>query len=209
MIEAGVLEDIIRQGLAAMKTERVLPFRFISAVKYAPRLEDALEQAMFKCLAEVLKLPGKTALLVDHSGSMENKVSSKSEITRFDAAAALAMILREVGERVRVFTFSDTTIEIAPRRGFALLSAVKEVVNPAGTLLGSAVRYVYKEFPECDRIIVITDEQSADRPPHPQGRGYIVNVGTYKQGISYGPWVAIDGWSEAILDYIQEFERDV
>ncbi len=208
MIEAGVSEDVIRQGLAAMKTERVLPFRFISAAKYAPRLEDALEQSMFKCLAEVPKLAGKTALLIDHSGSMGYQVSAKSEITRFDAAAALAMILREVGERVRVFTFSDRTIEVAPRRGFALFSAVKEVVNPVGTLLGAAVRHVYKEFPECDRIIVITDEQSADRPPHPQGRGYIVNVGTYKQGISYGPWVSIDGWSEAILDYIQEFERD-
>lgn len=206
MLESGVSEDVIRDGLSKMKTDRVLPFRFISAARYAPRLEDALEAAMFCSLAGIEKLPGKTALLIDHSGSMKNVISEKSEITRFDAAAALAMILRETAERVRVFTFSDRTIEVAPRRGFALLAAVKEVVNPVGTLLGKAVRHVYKEFPECDRIIVITDEQSSDRPPHPQGTGYIVNVASNTNGIGYGPWISINGWSEAVLDYIKAHE---
>ncbi len=206
MIEAGVSEDVIRDGLATMKTERVLPFRFISAAKYAPRLEDALELAMFKCLAEVQKLGGKTALLIDHSFSMTQRVSSRSEITRFDAAAALSMILREVCELVRVFTFSDNVIEVPPRRGFAMVQAVREVINPVSTLLGSAVREVYKAFPECQRIIVITDEQSADRPPHPQGRGYIINVSTDKNGIGYGPWVTINGWSESIIEYIRTSE---
>lgn len=206
MIEAKVDEDKIRDALGAMKAERVLPFRFISAAKYAPRLEDALESAMFRCLAEVPKLTGKTALLIDHSGSMQQPVSAKSEITRFDAAAALAMILRETAERVRVFTFSDRMVEVPPRRGFALVQAVREVINPVSTYLGSAVRKVYEIYPECDRIIVITDEQSADRPPHPKGNGYIVNVGGYQNGIGYGPWVTIDGWSEAILDYIREYE---
>lgn len=206
MLEAGVSEDVIRDALSAMNAERVLPFRFISAAKYAPRLEDALETAMFRCLAEVPKLPGKTALLIDHSGSMQQPVSDRSEITRFDAAAALAMILRETAERVRVFTFSDRMVEVPPRRGFALVQAVREVINPTLTLLGAAVRKVYEVYPECNRIIVITDEQSQDRPPHPHGHGYIVNVGGYKNGIGYGPWVSIDGWSEAILDFIMLYE---
>jgi hypothetical protein len=207
MIEAGVPEDVIRDGIASMSTERVLPFRFISAARYAPRLEDALEQAMFRCLTEQPRLPGKTALLIDHSGSMQQPVSAKSEISRFDAAAALAMILRETAERCRVFTFAAQCIEVPPRRGFALVQAVKAVVNPTSTLLGAAVRHIYREFPECDRALVITDEQSADRPPHPQGRGYIVNVGGSQNGIAYGPWVAIDGWSEAILDYVRLHEE--
>jgi len=208
MLEVGVSEDKIRDALAAMSAERVLPFRFISAAKHAPRLEDALEQAMFRCLAEVPKLGGKTALLIDHSGSMAAAVSAKSEISRFDAAAALAMILREVTDRCRVFTFAAQCIEVPPRRGFAMVQAVKAVVNPVNTMLGSAVRHVYREFPECDRIIVVTDEQSQDRPPHPQGRGYIVSVGGYKNGIAYGPWISIDGWSEAIVEYMRASEEE-
>ena len=208
MLAAGVSEDAIRSALGTMKAERVLPFRFISAAKYAPRLEDALEQAMFRCIQEVPKLAGKTALLIDHSQSMRAPVSVKSEITRFDAAAALAMILRETAERCRVFTFSDRMVEVPPRRGFALVQAVREVINPAYTLLGAAVRKIYEIYPECDRIIVVTDEQSADRPPHPQGRGYIINVAGYQNGIAYGPWVSIDGWSEAVLDWIRVNEAE-
>jgi len=208
MLAAGVSEDVIRTALSTMNAERVLPFRFISAAKYAPRLEDALEQAMFRCLAEVPKLGGKTALLIDHSGSMQQAVSAKSEITRFDAAAALAMILRETADRCRVFTFSDRLVEVPPRRGFAMVQAVREVINPVSTMLGSAVRNVYQLFPECDRILVVTDEQSADRPPHPQGHGYIINVGGYQNGIAYGPWVSIDGWSESVLEYVRASEAE-
>lgn len=203
MLAAGVSEDTIRTALATMNAERVLPFRFISAAKYAPRLEDALEAAMFRCLAEAPKLGGKTALLIDHSGSMQAAVSAKSEISRFDAAAALAMILRETADRCRVFTFSDRMVEVPPRRGFAMVQAVREVINPVSTMLGSAVKAVYKVFPECDRIIVVTDEQSADRPPHPHGHGYIINVGGNQNGIGYGPWITIDGWSEAVLEYVR------
>lgn len=209
MLEAGVNEDIIRSCLETMNAERVLPFRFISAAKYAPRLEDALESAMFRCLNEVPKLGGKTALLIDHSGSMRQQVSSKSDVTRFDAAAAVAMILRETTEQCRVFTFSDHCIEVPPRRGFSMVAAVQAVVNPVGTRLGSAVRKVYEVFPECDRLIVITDEQSADRPPQPQGRGYIINVEGSQNGIGYGSWVTINGWSEAVLDYIHANEQQI
>lgn len=208
MLEVGVSEDLIRSGLARMRSERVLPFRFISAAKYAPRLEDTIEEAMFKCLSGIEKIGGKTALMVDHSTSMDQKVSEKSEVTRFEAAAALALILREVTERVRVFTFSNCLVEIAPRRGFGMLAALNSARKPAGTLLGSAVRAMYRHFPECDRTIVITDEQSADRPGHPQGKGYIINVASNAQGIGYGPWTTIDGWSEAVIDFIREFEKE-
>lgn len=209
MIGAGVSEDLIRTALAEMKAERVLPFRFITAARYAPRLEDALEQAMFKCLTEVPKLPGKTALLLDHSGSMFGaQVSKKSEIDRFDAGCALAMVLREAAERCRVFCFATSTVEVPPRRGFALIQAAKECMAAGGTALRQGVSYVYKQYPECDRLIVVTDEQSMDRPAHPQGRGYVINVGGYQQGISYGPWIGIDGWSESVLSYIQAYEAD-
>src|SRR5262249_34416988 len=39
MTEAKVDEQLMRDGLARMKTERVLPFRFIAAARYAPQWE--------------------------------------------------------------------------------------------------------------------------------------------------------------------------
>ncbi|MBT9151449.1 MAG: hypothetical protein DDT40_01644 [candidate division WS2 bacterium] len=53
-----------------------------------------------------------------------------------------------------------------------------------------------------DTLIVFTDEQTHDVVPDIPGNGYIVNVAPYKNGIGYGAWTHIDGFSEAILDYI-------
>ena len=53
-----------------------------------------------------------------------------------------------------------------------------------------------------DRIIVITDEQSHDRIVVPRGKGYVINVASARNGVGYGPWTHIDGWSEAVVDYI-------
>jgi hypothetical protein len=62
-----------------------------------------------------------------------------------------------------------------------------------------------------DRIVIVTDEQSADvLPPPPTdtgGKGYVINVGTYKNGIGYGSWTHINGFSESVVRYIQEMEK--
>lgn len=208
MLQAGVDTDLIRQGLMSMQTERVLPFRFITAARYAPQLEDALEEAMFKCLAAVEKLPGKTVLLIDHSGSMNDRLSTKSELTRFDAALGLAMILREKAQRCRIACFSDAGVEVPPRRGFALAQAARDCMRFGGTRLGEAIEWVYREAPETERLIVITDEQSADKPPQPKGKGYIINCASYKQGVGYGSWITVNGFSESVFDFIRAYEAD-
>lgn len=207
MTQSGVDESIIKAYAEQLNVERVLPFRFLAAARAVPRFEPLLEPLMFKCLEKVEKLGGRTALLVDHSGSMQAAVSAKSEITRFDAAAALGILLREVCDECRVFTFSDKCIEVPARRGFALEDSITSVINPVGTLLGKAVNYVYNAFSECDRIVVITDEQSHDKPMAPRGTGYVINVGSARNGVGYGPWLHIDGWSEAVLDYIRAYEK--
>ena len=58
-----------------------------------------------------------------------------------------------------------------------------------------------------DRIIVITDKQSHDRITTPRGKAYVINVASARNGIGYGPWVHIDGFSEAVINYIRELEN--
>jgi len=36
---------------------------------------------------------------------------------------------------------------------------------------------------------------------------YVVNVGSYKNGVGYGRWVHIDGWSEAVIGSIRPLEE--
>jgi 60 kDa SS-A/Ro ribonucleoprotein len=213
MIQSGVDEDVIREALTTMKTERVLPFRFISAARYAPAFEPELESAMFKCLDGHEKLEGTTALLVDVSGSMEAVVSSKSELTRLDAAKGLAMLLREVCEKALFFTFSSQTVLVPPRRGFALGEVIDKSQSHSSTYLGAALKAVSQQYPGVDRVIVISDEQAADRVTNPflktGTKAYMINVATNQYGVSYGDgWSHIDGWSEACVDYILAEEQE-
>src|ERR1700751_5478883 len=206
MREAGVDESLMLPALSSMSTARVLPFRFLAAARYAPQWEEALEQAMLKSLASAEKLPGKTIVLVDVSGSMTAPLSRRSEVQRTDAAYGLAVLLREIGERVAVFSFSNNLVEVPARRGFALRDAIDTSQTHNGTYLGKAVEQLNQKE-RYDRLIVITDEQAHDTVPNPQGKGYVINVASYKNGVGYGKWTHMDGWSESVVEYIRNLEQ--
>ena len=206
MDEAGVDPNSVRDALLAIKTDRVLPFRFIAASRFAPALEPELETGMMKCLANQEKITGRTVLLIDVSGSMDGTVSDKSDITRIEAGCGLAILLREICSEVNIYTFSSKVAIIPPRHGFALKDAVINSQPHSNTLLGEAINLINGRE-KYERIIVISDEQTADRVPNPTGRGYMLNVASYQNGVGYGPWVNITGFSESIVDYIRESEK--
>lgn len=217
MREVGVPESVIRSALAVMPVERVLPFRFITAAKYAPTLEADLERAMFRCLATQEKLPGRTALIVDTSPSMwQAHVSARSELDRFEAAAALAILCRELCESVRIYAFNERAYEVPARQGFALRDALAQTkgdYSRGGLAVAKANADGY------DRIIVLTDGQwhyptgdaagdaTAVAPAPLTAKAYLLNVAAYRNAVGSGKWVMIDGWSEAVIDYIVATER--
>jgi 60 kDa SS-A/Ro ribonucleoprotein len=209
--EVGVDEALVLAALRAMNTQRVLPFRFLAAARYAPQWEEALELAMLASVATQAKLPGKTALLVDISGSMTVPLSRRSEMQRSDAAYGLAVLLREIAEKSAVYSFSDELVEVPARRGFALRDAIDKSQRHNGTYLGKAVEELHRRAElnnseRYDRLVVITDEQAHDTVPNPKGKGYVINVASYKNGVGYGKWMHIDGWSESVVEYIRELE---
>jgi len=208
MREAGVEEGLVVNALGAMSTARVLPFRFLAAARYAPQWEEALEQAMLKCVAGQEKLAGKTVVLVDVSGSMTAPLSRRSEMLRTDAAYGLAVLLRGIGEKVSVFSFSDSLIEVPARRGFALRDAIDASQRHNSTQLGKAVDELNRKH-SYDCLIVISDEQAHDTVSAPKGKGYVINVASYKNGVGYGKWTHIDGWSESVVEYIRTLEQTV
>lgn len=206
MVDAKVGDATIREGLRAMKADRILPFRFIAAARIMPRFVAELEAAMLTNLEGQASLPGMTIVLVDVSGSMNDKLSVKSDMTRLDAAAGLAVFAREICESARVMTFSNALVEVPAYRGLAMADAVRNSQPHGGTELGKAVARVNQE--PHDRLIVITDEQTHDRVGGPKAKGYMINVATNKPGVGYGPWAHIDGWSDRTLDYIRAVEAD-
>lgn len=203
--------------LARKNANGVLPFQFLSAMKHAPAYVGALEEAMLANLADAPKLKGHTIVIVDVSGSMQQHMSGKSELTREEVAAAVAMIVREVSESVSIYANGTTTKYVQPLRGIALQKAIKNSgAGHSGIELTPATKYAKAhETKPADRVIVITDGQDTgrglDAPEHALRLGkknYIINVAAYRTGIGYGPWINIDGFSEAVVKYIQEYEKE-
>jgi 60 kDa SS-A/Ro ribonucleoprotein len=211
MLAAGVSPKLIRERLSK-GVARALPFRFVTAARYAPMLEDAIEAAMLKGISGLEALPGATGLVVDVSGSMDQRLSNKGETIRMDAAAGLAILLREKCDEFVVATFSDKCVELPARRGFALRDAIVKSQEHSGTYLKRALTQLHESaiWQKLDRLIVITDEQSHDGIlPAWTSKAYVVNVAPYKHGVSYGNgWTHIDGWSERVVDYIAAVEKE-
>lgn len=203
MQEAKVNKSLIFSALLeGAEKSKALPFRYVAAARSVPAWEREIDQAMQISMSGLAKLTGSTIVLVDVSGSMEKELSSRSDLTRLDAAAALAVLARGVCEDVRVFTFSMQVVEVPPRAGMALIDVVKLSQSHAGTYLGAAVEAIRNYPVEADRMIVLTDEQSNDKVGKPIGRGYMINVSTNEYGVGYGDWTHINGFSESVLSYI-------
>lgn len=205
MAASGVDPELVRDAIIARKgAHRVFPFRYTAAARAAPQHEPALDVALCESIAAMPVLPGRTVVLVDVSGSMDSPMSSRSDLQRIDAAATLASIIP--GD-LRVFSFSNSLVEVPPRRGMAGVDAVIRSQLHGGTELGAAVAHINANIPH-DRLIVITDEQAASRVPDPVAPvAYMINVAAYQNGVGYGRWTHIDGFSEAVLNFIAEHER--
>jgi 60 kDa SS-A/Ro ribonucleoprotein len=206
MVEAGVDTKLIKDAILARKgAELVFPFRFTAAARAAPTLEKYLDEALIAKVTSGNKFEGRTIVLVDVSGSMTGMLSNKSDLRRQDAAATLASVIN--GDEVRVLPFDWDVWEVPHRLGMAGVDAILKR-GGGGTDIGKAVTKA--NAIGGDRLIVITDEQSHTRVPKPQFRhAYMINVASYQNGVGYGDgWVHIDGFSEAVLKYIFEYEKE-
>lgn len=210
MLSVGVEEKLITDRLLK-GIKKALPFRFITAAKYAPNLERQIEEAMFKAASHLPSIQGRTGLLVDVSGSMHGTISGKSEVTCMDTACGLAIHLSEKCIELRVAAFSRDCIVVPPRRGFGLRDAIVNSQPHGTTYLRQALSKLHGDhgWSNLERVIVITDEQSHDGNYAGWApKSYVINVASYKNGVSYGNgWTHIDGWSERVVDYMLAVEE--
>ncbi len=204
MTQACVDKSLIKDALLKGKRDRILPFRFVAAARACPSLEPTIDAAMMASIDALPMLKGRTIVLVDVSGSMNNNLSSKSDMTRMDAACALASIIN--ADDLQVFSFSSTLVAVPPRKGMAGIDAIQHSQRNSSTRLMDALTEINNKY-DYDRIIVITDEQTHDGIAKPKGKGYLINVGSYQNGVGYGEWLHIDGFSENVLKYIYEVEN--
>lgn len=222
MEEVGIRADIIEGYAPQVNLRGVFPHQLITAARVNKQFEAMFDKMLIRLVSEMPKLPGSTAILIDTSGSMDRALSNRParfvrrtpstetvETTRIDAAAAVAIMAREICEKVRIFTFSETVVEVPARRGLALRDAIEKSQPHAGTYLAKAITALNKLGYE--RLIAITDEQSHDGVAKPieKSLAYMVNVAPYEHSVvQEGDWTKIEGWSPAVIRYITQIEAE-
>lgn len=206
MEQSGVSRDLVRQAILARKgADNVLPFRYVAAARAAPTFEPELDQALLASLADLPQFEGTTMILVDISGSMNMPLSARSDLRRMEAAATLASVFP--GSTL-VYSFSDRVVQVPARKGMAGVDAIIRSQAHSCTDLAGAVKMANRR-PNIDRLVVITDEQATTgRVPNPKvKKAYMINVASARNGVGYGAWTHIDGFSESVLRWMAEFEK--
>jgi len=225
--DAGVSDEIIENAIATNPFKKVLPFRFMTAARYAPRFQRDLEKAMLRQLADSEKIPGRTVIVVDVSGSMNSAMTNYSDNSRLDIATSLAIILREICEDPVVYCTAgsdgagthQTRKIVKPGRGFDLrkqIDAAKGELGGGGIFLRQCTEYIANQESDVDRVVVISDSQDCDRghergPEHstPFGKkfNYVLDIANHQNGIAYSKFIVINGFSEKVVDFIKLYEN--
>lgn len=142
---------------------RMLPMQFLSAFRAVSSLRwgRALNTALELSLSNIPELPGRTLILVDTSGSMNDTFSKDGTLKRWDAAAIFGLALATRCAQADVVSFSSHSIVFPAVPGEALLVSLKRFQDGffinGGTQTGQAVARHYAGH---DRVVVLTDEQA-------------------------------------------------
>lgn len=208
MDEAKVDWKLVKDAFEKANWSKVLPFRFLTAQIFGPKRAVAmLDDAFEKAVAGSVELDGRTAVLVDHSGSMQSVVSAKSRMQMWQVGNAMAAAIRGDAD----LYFWGTTCKQA--HNWQRLSSALQSYDGSvgyGTNLGQALNYAQSKG-DYTRFIVLTDMQFADNvmPRIDAGQtGYTINLNPYgNAGLIGGKWTHLTGYSTATLKYIAEAEK--
>jgi hypothetical protein len=146
---------------AMVASSRQLPLRFYSAWKsvQSMRWGPVLETALHLSLGNVPVLPGRTLILIDVSGSMNERLSEKSDALRWETAGLFGIALANRADAADVYAYADRPQPMDVRKATSILRAVdaiKPLVGGGTNTWGSLAA----TFNAHDRVVIITDEQA-------------------------------------------------
>jgi 60 kDa SS-A/Ro ribonucleoprotein len=162
---------------AAIRKSRVFPYQLLTtyqtvkATGELPRsIIDALHDAMEEALANVPTIEGKTAVLVDVSGSMSsNKVTGSrpgaTTVTRcVDVAGLVAAALLRRNPDTKIIGFDDKAYDLntalEPRDTVMTNAAKIAGINGGSTDCAIGIHAMFDNQIEADLIIMISDNES-------------------------------------------------
>lgn len=171
-----LIEDKIVSKLtdeASIKKSLVFPYQIYCAYKnmkaHPFMIDNALDKAFRIACGNMEKFEGKSVIMLDISGSMENRISSRSNITIKEAGAcyAAALYISQDCDFVKFGTDAKSCSYNKIDNVFNIISNMCEEDKCGyGTHIGMAFAKLNKHY---DRIFIVSDMQTMKEVPP---RGY-------------------------------------
>lgn len=168
--QAGLSADLAASIAAEIgdahevRRSRQLPMRFLSAYRsvVSNNWNLALEHALDASLANVPRLPGRSLILIDTSYSMNDQLSAKSTLKRWDAALLFGLALARASESADVVSFSTGNKVFPAVKGESLLRSIDRWTRNGFFLNNSTDtrRAVQDHYRGHDTVVIVTDEQA-------------------------------------------------
>lgn len=146
----------------AVKKSKILPFRFVEAEKHVSdaRVKDALRDAVELSFENVPDVPGRTAVMLDISGSMGDSATGSGGPSRLDVGALFAVtLMKKAGGNGKMFLFDTRLMNFAVSMRDSVLTQARNIRPAGGTDTSLPVEYIRANKEKYDNIILITDEQ--------------------------------------------------
>jgi 60 kDa SS-A/Ro ribonucleoprotein len=150
------------------------PFRFLSASRELSKVSDANDPFILKPIQKALnyaietsvknvpRLKGRTFILVDNSGSMDNaQVSRMSSVNAKEVAGVMGALAYKISKNPIVGVFAET-FKIVDIDGMRLLDAAEKISSTdvgGSTYAYKGIEYLHNNAITIDRIILLSDMQ--------------------------------------------------
>lgn len=171
ILNSGVENDWIEKYLypqlkdeAAIHKSMVFPYQIYSAYKnmenHNPFVVLGLEKAFHIAIDNMPKLEGNTVIMLDVSGSMDSRISAKSDITIKEAGAVYAACILLTSENSDIIKFGTTAAKYGFKKNDNIFDQIKRMQNNDGLGYGTNIGPAYSLINDkYDRIILISDMQ--------------------------------------------------
>ena len=169
MLKVGAdVEPVLRrlEDPETIANSRILPFRFYAAYRgldlaglCTTRVARALDAAMGHACQNVEGMGGRTAVLIDVSGSMTQTLSARSKSSCSDVAAVFGAMVAHVADDAWACGFNNTAKRI-PMGGMSVLSDASNVPFPrGGTAMDAGFSLLMNSGFDADRVVVLSDNE--------------------------------------------------
>lgn len=225
----GVLESnkkLIQKMFSSpeiIQKSMIFPFRFMEAERHVTTdwVKDCLRDGVELSFVNLPDVEGRTAVMMDTSGSMSSPISGKSQVSCISVAALFGMsLMKKTNGNGRLIGFDHDAREIPFSARDSLLTQAQKVANPGGgTNHSAAIHRLGND--KVDNIVYITDEQQNTGSPliyeldkykarvNRDVKLFIVDLSNYRDALTPSDpnTFYMYGWSDAALSFISQTSK--